>query len=408
MGTVYRRQVKFCTACDLRLDTTAARKACEAAGHSIEIREQRTWWIKYQLGGRPQCVSSGSDKKRVAEDLLKEREGDVVKGMPITAQIGKIRVEEAAEDLLNDYRTNKKRSLRTIELRIKKHLTPFFGGRRMTGIGTALTRVFVTRRQAAGAANASINRDLIALKRMFTLALQGGKLMVRPYIPLLKENNIRRGFFEPAQFQSVRNHLPAHMRGIVEFANVTGWRTPSEILPLEWRQVDMQAGEVRLDPGTTKNDDGRVFPFTSALRRVLEDQQKVADTLKREQGIIARYVFCYTTGQKAGQRITESGFNKAWRKARVAAGCPGRIPHDFRRTAVRNLVRAGVPERVAMQLTGHKTRAVFERYNIVSPGDLRDAARRLDTYAPVRLLDGQRQTRAEVVEDLVLTNRSGS
>ena len=73
--------------------------------------------------------------------------------------------------------------------------------------------------------------------------------------------------------------------------------------------------------------------------------------------------------------------DKAWRKARVNAGCPGRIPHDFRRTAVRNLVRAGVPERVAMQLTGHKTRAVFERYNIVSSGDLRDAARRLDTYA---------------------------
>src|ERR1035437_10355602 len=224
MGTVYRRQVKFCTTCDRRLDTIAARRACEAADHSIEIRDQRTWWSKYQVAGRPQCVSSGSNKKRVAEDLLKEREGDVVKGMPITAQVGKIRFEEAADDLLNDYRTNKKRSLRTITLRIEKHLKPFFGGRRMTGIGTALTRVFVTRRQAAGASNASINRDLIALKRMFTLALQGGKLMVRPYIPLLKENNVRKGFFEPAQFKSVRNHLPVHMQAIVEFANITGWR----------------------------------------------------------------------------------------------------------------------------------------------------------------------------------------
>ena len=171
------------------------------------------------------------------------------------------------------------------------------------------------------------------------------------------------------------------MQGIARFAHVTGWRTPSEILPLEWRQVDMQAGEVRLDAGTTKNGEGRVFPFTAELRRVLDDQRMIAEHLKRQRGLLARYVFCFTTGEKAGQRIAESGFNRQWRKARVAAGCPGRIPHDFRRTAVRNLVRAGVPERVAMQLTGHKTRAVFERYNIVSSGDLREAARRLDAYA---------------------------
>ncbi len=205
--------------------------------------------------------------------------------------------------------------------------------------------------------------------------------MVRPYIPLLKENNVRTGFFEAEQFASVKSHLPVQMRGIVDFAFITGWRTPSEIQPLEWRNVDMKVGEVRLDPGTTKNGEGRTFPFTAALRRVLEDQQVIAEQLKRERGLIPRHVFCYTMHTKAGQPITESGFNKAWRKARVAAGCPGRIPHDLRRTAVRNLVRAGVPERVAMQLTGHKTRAVFERYNIVSAGDLRDAARRLDQAA---------------------------
>ena len=123
---------------------------------------------------------------------------------------------------------------------------------------------------------------------------------------------------------------------------------------------------------------------TQACRRDTDDQQILAETLTRARGLVARYVFCYTTGKKAGQRITESGFNKQWRKARGAAGCPGRIPHDFRRTAVRNLVRAGVPERVAMTLTGHKTRSIFERYNITSPGDLRDAARRLDAYASAR------------------------
>jgi integrase len=220
----------------------------------------------------------------------------------------------------------------------------------------------------------------IVLKRMCTLAAQAGKLLARPYIPLLKEHNVRKGFFEPEQFLSVTQHLPAHMRPIVEFARITGWRTPSEILPLEWRHVDLKAGEVRLDAGTTKNGEARVFPLTTELRRILEGQRKAATALHASNTIV-RYVFCYTQGQQAGQRITESGFNKAWRKARLAAGCPGRIPHDFRRTAVRNLVRAGVPERVAMQLTGHKTRAVFERYNIVSPGDLRDAAQRLDRYS---------------------------
>ena len=212
------------------------------------------------------------------------------------------------------------------------------------------------------------------------LAMQAGKLMVRPYVPLLKEANIRTGFFEPEQCERLMHQLPVSMRGIVEFASITAWRTPSEILPLEWRQVDLNAGEVRLDAGTTKNGEARTFPLTRGLRRVLEDQQQIADDLTRG-GILARYVFCYTTGKKAGQRITESGFNKQWRKARVAAGCPGRIPHDFRRTAVRHLVRAGVPERVAMAMTGHKTRSIFERYNITSPGDLRDAARRLDAYA---------------------------
>jgi integrase len=380
LGTVYRRQVKVCTTCDRRLDTVAAYQACAAAGHAIVVRDQGPWWIKYQVSGRPQCVSSGSDTKKVAEDLLKEREGDVVKGVAFTAQVGKVRYEEAAEDLLNDYRTNARRSLITMTHRLK-HLKPFFGGRRLTGIGTALVRTFVVKRQAAGASNAEINRELTALKRMFTLAVQGGKLVTRPYIPLLHESNVRQGFFEPAQFTSMTHHLPVHMRAVAEFAYITGWRTPSEILPLEWRQVDMKAGEVRLDAGTTKNGEGRVFPFTTELRRILDDQQHVANTVARETGTIVRHVFCYTTGQKTGNGITEGGFNKAWRKARLAAGCPGRIPHDFRRTAVRNLVRAAVPERVAMQLTGHKTRAVFERYNIVSPGDLRDAARRLDAFA---------------------------
>jgi integrase len=100
--------------------------------------------------------------------------------------------------------------------------------------------------------------------------------------------------------------------------------------------------------------------------------------------MIVRYVFFHVSEKKdgtlrqlSGHRIAESGFYHAWGRGRIAAGCPASIPHDFRRTAIRNMVRSGIPERVAMKLSGHKTRSVFDRYNIVSDGDLREAARRL-------------------------------
>jgi integrase len=234
----------------------------------------------------------------------------------------------------------------------------------------------VEQRKASGAANATINRDLAVLKRAFRLAVQAEKLVRVPHIPMLREDNVRTGFFEVDQFRNVLSYLPAAVQAVARFAYITGWRIPSEVLTLQWRQVDFRAGEVRLDPGTTKNTDGRVFPMTNELRTVLEGQQAAADALKHTRGMICPWVF-----HRSGNRIRS--FRKAWATACESAGCPGRIPHDFRRTAVRNLVRSGIPERVAMLMTGHKTRSVFERYNIVSEGDLRDAAKRLDAAATV-------------------------
>jgi integrase len=193
---------------------------------------------------------------------------------------------------------------------------------------------------------------------------------------MLKENNVRTGFFEREQFEAIRKHLPEHLRPLVSFAYITGWRIPSEVLPLQWRQVDFTAGAIRLDPGTTTNDQGREFPFTAELREVLTAQKAKADAL-RQQGIICNSVFF--RGPTKKRPLKRIGlFRKSWLTACKNSGLPGRIPYDFRRTAVRNLVQAGIPERVAMTMTGHKTRSVFERYNIVSSGDLAEAAKKLD------------------------------
>jgi integrase len=243
--------------------------------------------------------------------------------------------------------------------------------------GTTIT-VPEQRRPSTGASNAEINRELTILKRMFTLAMQAGKLLHRPHIPMLEERNTRRGFFELEMLHGALAHLPAHLRPVIEFAYITGWRIPSEVLTLEWRQVDFKApggGEVRLDPETTKNREARVFPMTDDLRRLLEAQLKEHLRLKAAGFIVPRvFVRMVAKGRNGAKEPRPiKAFTKAWKTACAAAGCPGRIPHDLRRTAIRNMVRRRLPERVAMTLAGHKTRSVFERYNIVSEGDLRGA-----------------------------------
>jgi len=357
------------------------------------------WWIRYYRNGKRYEESSGSPKESEARGLLRRREGDIERGIAVNPTVGRMRFEEAAEDVLNDYRVNRKRSLDDIERRIHKHLAPYFCQRRMASITTADVRAYVAHRQSqrtvqtkafsftardgsthhvpaqrravAGVSASEINRELIALKRMFNLAIQAGKLLQKPHIPLLKENNVRVGFFEREQFEAVLQRLPAPVRPVAMFAYITGWRIDSEVLPLEWRQVDLQAGEIRLDPGKTKNGEGRTFPMTRQLRELLERQRALTDSLQLSEGFVCPHVF-----HRGGCRIRS--FRGAFRTACAEAGCPGRLLHDLRRTAVRNLVRAGIPERVAMQLTGHKTRSVFERYNIVSAGDLRDAASRIE------------------------------
>lgn len=138
--------------------------------------------------------------------------------------------------------------------------------------------------------------------------------------------------------------MPDPLGDVVTFAFITGWRIPSEVLTLEWRQVDFAAGQVRLDPGTTKNNEGRVFQMTWELRQLLQARKDAVDELKRTRGLIVRQVFYRMVanergGDKFPRKVT--AFNKAWATACLRAACPGRIPHDLRRSAVRNLVRAG-------------------------------------------------------------------
>jgi integrase len=337
----------------------------------------KIYWIKYYRDGRPFYESSGSPKETFARNLLKQREGEVAMQIPVTPKMGKLRFADLAGNVVNDYRVNGKKSIDDVERRFRKHLLPFFGRKLASSISTADVRRFIDRRQEAGASNAEINRELAAFKRAYSLAIKDGQLRTRPYIPFLKENNVRKGFFTRSEMEAVCQFLSPPLNAVVRFAFITGWRIRSEVLTLQWRQVDLEAGRVILDPGTTKNDQGRVFPFTIELRKLLDSQLAVAKKLQQDKGVLSPWVF-----HRDGARIKD--LYSAWRTACRKAGLPGKLLHDFRRTAVRNLIRASIPERVAMHMTGHKTRSVFERYNIVSESDLTAAAERLDLVA-----DGQ-------------------
>lgn len=340
-----------------------------------ELRKRgNVWWIRYYRNGRRHEESSRSTRKGDAERLLRLREGDVAKGLPISAKVGQLRFDEAAADVVADYAINGRKTTAHVERRIEKHLQPFFGGRRLASITTADVRAYVASRQAPrtledgsekrGAANATINRELSVLKRTFRLAQQSGKVLHSPHVPMLREDNAREGFFEPDEFAAVHDNLPAYLQGVATFGYLTGWRK-GEILGLTWGNVDRAAKVIRLEPGTTKNSEGRTLPYDALpeLEQVIAAQWAEHQRLASE-GTLSPWVF-----QRGGELI--GSFVKAWKTACSAAGCPGKLFHDFRRTAVRNLVRAGVSEHTAMQITGHKTRSVFDRYDIVNEADIR-------------------------------------
>jgi integrase len=331
-------------------------------------RRGRIWWIKYYRNGKPFRESSKSQKFSDAKRLLRRREGEVAIGELVNPE--QVRFDELAEDFLNDYRTNNRKSLVWAKRRLEQHLTPFFGGVRAVDITTDHVRAYIEKRQQQRASNGSINRELAALKRILHLAAEmtPPKIVRVPYIPMLKESNVRKGFFEHSEYLALLRELPKHLKAVLSFGYYTGARE-SEILTLKWEQVDLQARTVHLEPGSTKNDQPRTIPLSS----------EVLDALRIQKAIRKRsdpgYEYVFT---RAGKHFRS--FNVAWKSACKRAGIVGKLFHDLRRTAVRNMVRAGVPERVAMAVSGHKTRSVFDRYNIVAERDLHEAARRLEIY----------------------------
>ena len=324
------------------------------------------YWIQYyDAHGRQVRESSHSATREVAKRLLKRRLGEREAGLLPDRTANRVTVENLADIFLLDYRNNGK-SIRWAN-DCWDDLKPFFGVMKATHVTTDDVSKYIEKRKADKVSNATINRELSCLRRMFTLGTQCTPPKVQRipiFPPRLKENSPRSGFVDDAQYRTLCDKCKeSWLRAFLAVGYSFGFRA-GELLKMRVRQIDLLGRTIRLEPGTTKNKEGRVVKMTEEVYLLLFEciRGKQPDDL----------VFTW----RGGRPIRD--FRGLWENVTKAAGLPGLLVHDLRRSAVRNMIRRGIPEVVAMRISGHKTRSVFDRYNIVNETDLEDAARRIE------------------------------
>ncbi len=228
------------------------------------------WWVKYYRNGKSYRESTHTQDEGRAKDFLKQRLAEITTGNFVRPRTKRIRVDELAEDFLRDYRINGRKSLPDAKARWRLHLQPFYGNLRAVEVSSDLVERYVDSRQQAGAENATINRELACLKRMYLLAqrMTPPKVLRMPIFPKLKEDNIRKGFLEDTAYSRLLNACPElSFRVLLEVGRTYGWRR-GELLRMRAREVDLLTRTLRLEPGTTKNRNGREVTMTEAIYRL--------------------------------------------------------------------------------------------------------------------------------------------
>ncbi len=380
-------------------DSQDVRKKRSRRGGGSLFRKGRNWGIQYYRLDTDTDRSmrireyTKQPSRAVAQDLLNQRLGQLARGerfetgkkTTVATLYANLRI--ATQNNSDSRDTNRKLSGMGWRW---KHLKPFFGHVLAVNVTSALIEEYKRERLKAGAANATINRELATLRRTFHYGQQSTPPTVHniPHIAMLRENNVRTGFVEPAMLdrmaaEAVKDGL--WMRLLVQAAGVYGWRR-GELVNLHARHVDLVGRTLRLDPGTTKNRKGREVSiddpvllelFQAACRGKGPDDP----VFTRDDGAPVKdfrgawHNLCIRAG--VGEYRC-AGCNAAWTSTRCDCGSrrrkyKGLIVHDMRRSAARNLRSAGVPENVIMHIGGWKTRSMFDRYAIVNPDDTRRA-----------------------------------
>jgi integrase len=342
------------------------------------------WWVRYaDARGKLRREKVGS--KSAAISLYRKRKTQAMEGKKLPENLRSVtRVSDLAPAIIRDYEVNGRKSRVTVERRLRKHILPFFGGMAADDVSSADFDRYVDQRKKTGAENGTINRELAIVKRMFNLARASKLSTLRNLLVFarLKENPPRQGFVEDRNYTLLIAHArELWLKAIIAVAYTFGFRKSELLLQMKVKQVDLETRSLSLYAGTTKNGESRVIKMTGEVYELLRDCVADKDpddhVFTRENGDPVRdfrgawWALCEEAGlgKFVKRRDPKGKERSSWQ---------GLLFHDLRRSAVRNMVRSGVPESVAMKLSGHKTRSVFERYNIVSEADITEAAHKIE------------------------------
>jgi integrase len=329
--------------------------------------ESRTWWCGYRIPGKTVYRNTNLEIKSKAKRQLSVWEGNRKLGNP---QTDRTTIDELCVDYLTDYRVNHRRTVDqagTYVERIKEQ----FSGRRAATMTAADVKDWCLELEQNGLGTATINRHLSALIRMFNLGAESGKVAQVPVIKKRREANVRKGFMGDVEHLAILAQVPFWCQVVCETAFTYGWRR-GEIQGLQRNQLDFPARTIRLDPGETKNEEGRVVALTESLYEKYLALEMETRALEATTGLKISAVF----HRRNGKPIKD--FRSLWNEACKRAGVAGRLFHDYRRTAVRNMERARVPRSTAMKISGHKTESIYKRYAIVDQEMMAEATARIE------------------------------
>ena len=351
-----------------------------ARGTGEIFKAGSVWKIRYTVNGRRVKEAAGPHKQD-AVNLLRLRLGQASEGR-LHADAARLQWSDVETIILDEHAQH--RSATKVERHIRRHIRRHLAGMRAQDISYDRLLTFKRDRLAEGAAANTVKYELSLIRTGLVVAHRAGRLIALPPFPQVHVENTRTSFFDDREFDELIRQLltsdrvSASVAAVVGFMNWTGWRR-NETLTREWRHVDFARGTIILEPGETKSGDGRTFPFDviPELAALLRRQREYTDEVERKTGQICRWVF-----HREGRRVVS--IRVAWRNACKRAKLIGKIPHDFRRTAVRRLERAGVPRSVAKQLVGHRTDHMYQRYAITNEQDLREGLAKVARLTPAR------------------------